>query len=281
MRPGPRDGRRGSPGPGEDWAPPGGGVGGWDTSRRLLSRRGGRALRFSPGAGPWAPGGRGQNAALEDDPRSPFPVDPPSHLQPQGWRCPPAPGLGVAPGFIFSGFLRCPRGRRCPPPGSWFLAGTSGEHTKTFPTGLSGCRGRGEALFCFERELPHSSATTPRILGTGVSPAGPPPLRAQPQRRVIPTPGRCSQSCPGLRAAPTPRSPVGALLSPFPLPHSRGSAVPRGSAASSLAADRAAGTRSGPGNSRSLFSNFPRLFVPRKGRQEGKAHLNPRVLLTR
>lgn len=150
----------------------------------------------------------------------------PSHLQPQGWRCPPAPGLGVAPRFIFPGFLRCPSGRRCsptapppPPHGSWFLAGTSGEHTETFPTGLSDCRGRGEALFCSERELPLSFATKPRIpgTGTGVSPAGPPPLRAHPQRRVVPPwPGRCSQPCPGLRAAPAPHRPVGALPSPFP-----------------------------------------------------------------
>lgn len=68
VRAAPRDGRRGSPGPGRDWAPPG--RGGRDKSRRLRCRGG-----DAPAASPWRGAGRsGGRCGPQSAPHRPGPA---------------------------------------------------------------------------------------------------------------------------------------------------------------------------------------------------------------
>lgn len=291
MRPGPRDGRRGSPGPGEDWAPPG--RGGWDTSRRLRSRRGGRALRLSPGAGPWAPGGRGQNAAHENDPRHPFPVDP---LPPPaaGMEVSARPRAGGGSPLYFSWVS--PLSQReamlppsAPPPPLPTDPGFSQEPAGNTPRPFRlGCRIAEDVAKRFS--APSESCRSPLQQNPEYRGRGRESHQSGPHLSVPIPSGAWSRRGRGDARS---RARVSGRLRPLTAPsgpcrpHSLRAAPFLGLCCSPgergllPAADRSAGTRSGPGNNRRLFSNFPRRFVPRKGRQEGKEHLHPRVLLTR
>ena len=279
MRPGPRDGRRGSPGPGEDWAPPG--RGGWDTSRRLRSRRGGRALRLSPGAGPWAPGGRGQNAAHENDPRHPFPVDP---LPPPaaGMEVSARPRAGGGSPLYFSWVSPLSQREAMLPPSPRILVSRRnqrGTHRdlSDWAVGLQRTwrsafllRARAAALLCNKTQ---NTGDGDGSL-TSRAPTSPCP---SPAARGPAVAGAMLAAVPGSQGGSGPSPPRRGPAVPIPsaLPHSRGSAVPRGNAASSPQLTAQQGPAAGRETTDAFSPIFPVGSSPERGGRRGRSTYTP------
>lgn len=212
----------------------------------------------------------------------------PSHLQPQGWRCPPAPGLGVAPRFIFPGFLRCPSGRRCSPPlpplppSLRILVSRRnqrGTHRdlSDWAVGLQRTwrsafllRARAAALLCNKTQ---NTGDGDGSL-TSRAPTSPCP---SPAARGPAVAGAMLAAVPGSQGGSGPSPPRRGPAVPIPsaLPHSWGSAVPRGNAASSPQLTAQQGPAAGRETTDAFSPIFPVGSSPERGGRRGRSTYTP------